>query len=183
MRIRRIAADDRQRDLGSGLAAQQADAFEHGKITGRVPVDGAHVVAGLQAGLGGWRTVARGDDPEVVLTRQLDADVSVGESGARLDVLDLRGGQIRAVRIERFGHAAHGPFHHLVDFDRFDVRVQHQADDVAERLEVAKRVVIGVGGGVAEQPADQHERQHRGRHEKDGQPGLESHRVPFPNGG
>ena len=67
-----------------GSAAQQPHAFVRRHVARGATVDGADVVAGAEPGLGRRRTVTRRDDAQVVLPRQLDADVR--GSGARVAV-------------------------------------------------------------------------------------------------
>src|SRR5204863_9290339 len=74
VRIRRVAADDEQCDGGAGLTVQQPVAFVDRNVFGRALVDRADEVAAAQAGLGGGRAVAHGDDAQVILPAQLDTN-------------------------------------------------------------------------------------------------------------
>ena len=96
----------------------------------------ADVVAGRQAGLRGGRTVASGDDAQVALARQIDADVAGRQRRAAFDLLHLVGGEERAVGIEAVGQPVHRARHHLVDVDFLHVVVRDQVHDIVEDLEV-----------------------------------------------
>ena len=67
-----------------GCPRSRREAFEDRHVARRLAVDAADVIAGLQPGLRGRRAIARGDHAEVVLARQLQADVALGQRRARL---------------------------------------------------------------------------------------------------
>src|SRR5437764_119648 len=113
VRIGGVAGDDGQADLGAGRAAQTRHAFTHGHLARRDVADGAQVVAGPQPGFGGGGVVARRDDAQVVLPRELEADLARGLRRVRFDLLHFVGGEKRAIRIEAVGQAAHRAVHHL----------------------------------------------------------------------
>ena len=125
----------------------------------------------------GGRTVARGDDAQVVLPRELEA--RVGKAGGRgIDRLHLARVEVGGVRVEAIGQAVHRAVHHLVDVHLFHVVVQDEGDDVLEDLEVL--VAAALRGGVAtEEPADDREGQHRQRDSKDGGADAIGHGVGF----
>ena len=106
----------------------------------------------MQAGLGGGRSVARRDDAQVALTREIDADIARRQRRARLDLLHFGRRQERAVGIEAVGQAVHRARHHLVDVDLLDVVARDQAHHVVEDLEV----LVGVLArhDLAEEAAD-----------------------------
>ena len=74
-----------------GAPRSSARPFEHRHVARRLVVDGADVVARLQPGLRGRRAVARRDDAQVVLARQLEPDVALGRRVGRLIVLTCAG--------------------------------------------------------------------------------------------
>src|SRR4029078_11418987 len=89
-----VAAGDRQSDLGTRRAARrraatQPHALEYREVARGFAVDRADVVAGLQTGFRGRRIVARCDHAQVVLARQLDADITRRELLAALSSLVL----------------------------------------------------------------------------------------------
>ena len=123
VRLGGVAAQHREVHLGARLAAQQARAFEHRGVARRLAVDGADVVAGLQAGPRGGRAVARRDHAEVVLAGQLEAGLAGRQRFALVGPSDLVGVEIGAVGIEAVGQAVHRAVHHLVDVHFLDVVV------------------------------------------------------------
>ena len=131
----------------SGRMPSNTDMFARRRV-----VDRADVVARAEAGLGRRRSVARRDDAQVVLPREIEADVAGRQRGARLDLLHLVGAQKRAVGIEAVGQAGHGAQHDLVAVDLLDVLVGDQLDDFLVDLEMLVRVLAG--GRLAEEPAE-----------------------------
>ena len=87
MRIRGVAAQDRERRPSIPAAPRsRRDAFEHRQVAGGLAVDRANVVRRLDTGLGRGRIVARRDDAQIELTRQLETDFAVRERLAGFDL-------------------------------------------------------------------------------------------------
>ena len=160
VRVGSVAAENREGDLRSDGAAQRAHALPHAHVACRDVIDRADVIAGAQPGPGGGRVVACRQDAQVVLPRQLDAEIAGRQRRPRFGLLDLVGRQIGAVRIQRVDEAVHGAAHHLVDVDRLDVIARNEAHHVVEDLEV----LIGVfpRHDRAEDAADDGEGDNRG---------------------
>ena len=115
----------------------------------------------------GRRAFPRRDDAQVVLTGQLEADVALRRRPCAGEGGDLGGREIRAVGIEPFCQAVHGPLHDAVAVDRFDVAAE---DERHHFLEDAHRPVglVARRGCLAHEPAG-HDQQHdrRGDEQQD----------------
>jgi hypothetical protein len=168
------AANHRQRYFRSRRTAEQARTFEHRHVAGRLAVDAPHEVAGLQPGLGRGGAVARGNHPQVVLASQLQADVAIRQRLAAAHRLDLLGVEIRRIRIESVGEALQRAFHRAVDLHVLDVVRHHQLHDIVEHAQVAEGS-IARRALLADEAADDHERQDWRRDEQDRKSGLRSH--------
>ena len=142
VRIGGVAAEDEQRDLRAGRAAQQPRAFVRRHVARGLVVDGADEVTGAQAGLRGRRSFARRDDAQVVLTDQFDADVRGPGARVAFDGAHQIRRQEGAVGVERFGQAAHRAAHRLLQVDFLDVVVDDVRDDIIEDPQVLIGVVL-----------------------------------------
>ena len=115
----------------------------------------------------GRRAVARGDDAQVVLAGQLEADVALRRRPCAGEGRDLGGREIRAVGIEPLGQAVHRALHDAVAVHRFDVAAE---DERHHFLEDAHRPVglVARRGCLAHEPAG-HDQQHdrRGDEQQD----------------
>jgi hypothetical protein len=153
------AAQHRQRDLGTDRAAEQALALVQGHVPGRLAVDGAYVIAGVQSSGGSRGAVARCHDPEVVLPGERQAGAAGRTGGVALERLHLRRIQVRAVRVEPFRQAEHRAVQDLVGVGFLDIAAEDQRHDVIEDAQV--RVRAGCGPLLPEQAphhGEQHER-------------------------
>ena len=85
--------------------------------------------------------------------RQRDSDVGCRGLFAALELPGLRLRQIRAVRVEPFGEAAHGAAHDAFHVRLLDVVAHDERDDVVEHAQV--RVgFVGARHRVPEEAAD-----------------------------
>ena len=177
VRLGGVAAQDRELHLRARLAAQQAHAFEHRRVARRLPVDRSHVVARPEARPGGCGTVARGDHPQVVLARDLEARVG-DAGGGRIDGLHLLRIEVGAVGVEAIGESVHGAVHHLVDVHFLDVVVEDERDHVFENPQ--RPVALALGSGFpSKEAADDRKREHGQRHGKHGSAGSRGHGLAF----
>ena len=152
MRVARASANDRQLDFGSRRPAQRPHAVEDGHFASRFVVDCAQVVAGPEPGFGRRRSVARGDDAQIVLPREIDTDIAGRERRRGFDLLHLDGREVGAVGVEAFRQTVHRAAHDLRHVNRFDVIVRNQIHDIVEDLQVLVRALTR--RDAAQQPAE-----------------------------
>src|SRR5207248_2769947 len=80
--------------------AKCSHAFPDRHLAGRLVVDRADVIAATKSGFRGRRAVAGGDDPQIVLTREVQADISRRQRLLAFDFFHLVGREVRAVGIQ-----------------------------------------------------------------------------------
>ena len=154
-------------------AMEQSRAFVHGHVARGPVVDRPDEVTGAESSLGGRRARTDRDDAQVVLTRQLDADISRTDWRVRFVSLGDVRREVAAVGVQAVRQAVHRALHRLLHVDFLDVVVQDERDDVFEHPQVLIRVVPG--HRLAEVAADEGECDDGGRDRQDEQARARCH--------
>ena len=95
VRVAGASANDRQLDLGSRRPTQRPHALENGHLACRFVVDRAQVVAGPEPGSSRRRSIACGNDAQIVLPREIYTDIA-RRKRSPLSIASLSGREVGA---------------------------------------------------------------------------------------
>ena len=135
-----VLAEDRQGDLGVGLAAHALDGIvERQALDGGV-VDLGDQVVGLEAGAKRRRAFDRRHDlDQAVFLRDLDADADEAAGGAFAEFLEGLLVEVLGVRVQAGHHAGNGVGDQLLLVDRLDIVALDHAEDGRQLLQFLQR--------------------------------------------
>ena len=134
-------AEQRERDAGAGLAADQRDRLGQRQVVGFLPVDGHDPVAGPQTGIEGRAAFNRTDDDHAAGGQRADLDADALKPSFRvvLKLLIFLAVEVFTVRIEAVEHAVDGTVQQHLGIDLLDVVLANLVLHIEQRSELIEQ--------------------------------------------
>ncbi len=182
--LRLAEAEDGEFHGGAGFAVEEHVGVGQRHVARGNTIDGFNDVAGGEPGFVGRGAGDGVDDADfvAVLAAEQEADAGLGVGEGLLILLVLVGVEVAGEGVDADQQAVDGAEGDILHVGFFDVVGFDLGEDFSEDVEVAVRVRAGLGGGLAENGADEKKGDQNGRHGHDGILETFGHTVEPPPG-